>query len=768
MLSTGLLVWAHWRINFAALVCLSAALLLLVMLPVCLGASGVHAEKLGAGWQPGDQTPPAPQIRLSGDLELVRLVDLAAARRAVRVMYEPQALSGRVSIRGVETVSDEELWRIASHALASRGFAFVESLDPGTLTIARPADAGLLGRVRQHGEPEGLGLSTVLIRPRHRAARELAEIAKPLLTRGVGSASAWADNNVILLTDLAERLGEVERLIALADVPAVTPEVLEVPVTQVSPQTMVDLLERVLRAMAGPAAVGAAPSPASASSRLQGHALVSPAGNAVLVIAPADQGEAWRALIARLDRREQPVTRTYATAAFAPDEVARLIDDLVGPDDANDERWRVVADELTGSLVVTATPERHQQVAALFARFEALEGPGVRPVRVFAVRNRPATELLSSLNRLLDAGVLADAARPPDDPARQRTPPSAGLSGGRGDAGADDGPAPPPRDGGAATHPGEVAVTITADEATNSLIAAGKPRFLSQLAGLVRTLDVRQPQVMLEVMLVSLSQNQSRSLGIELERLDVFGNTLTRLSSVFGLSSGGPGQRTFGDSTGFTGVVLNPGDYSVLVRALKTVTEGRTMSLPRVLVNNNERAQFSSTLQQPVADINVGNNVSTTSFGGTQDAGTTVSIRPQIAEGDHLVLEYSLAISSFVGSAPSAGLPPPRQQNRIDSVATIPDGHTVVVGGLELTTDGRSVDQVPLASALPVLGELFKNRSRSAGVARFYVFIRPIVLRHETFEDLKHISSQSFDVIDAAGGPTVSDGFPRLEPRVIR
>jgi general secretion pathway protein D len=737
-------------------------------------ATGLHA----VGGQAGAQQPPAEaaQIRLSGDLELVRLVDLAAARRAVRVIYEPQALSGRVSIRGVETVSDEELWRLASHALASRGFAFVETLDPGTLTVVRPAEGGLLGPVRAEGGPPGIGLSTVLLRPKHRSARELVEVAKPLVTRGVGSASAWADSNVVLLTDLAERLVEVRRLLELADVPAVTPQVLEVPVTQVSPGSMVELLGQVVGAMGGAggaAGPGAAP---TGVSGLHGRAVPSPTGDSVLVIAPADQGEAWRALIARLDRREQAVTRTYTTAAFEPREVAELIENLAGPGrtggDGEDDRWRVVADELTGSLVVTATPERHARVAEVFARFAAMEGPGVRPMRVFPVRNRPVADLLASLNELLDAGVLTDGARDEQSEAGlQRTSGATSPARREGDAvasAASDGAQGPTPRAGRAGVANQTPVTLTADESTNTLIAVGEPRLLSQLAGLIRTLDVRQPQVMLEVMLVSMSESQSRSLGVELERLDVFGNTLTRLSSIFGLSSGGPGERTFGDSTGFTGVVLNPGDYSVLVRALKTVTEGRTMSLPRVLVNNNERAQFSSTLQQPVASINVGNNVSTTSFGGTQDAGTTVSIRPQIAEGDHLVLEYSLAISSFVGSAPSAGLPPPRQQNRIDSVATIPDGHTVVVGGLELTSDGRSVDRVPVASAVPVLGELFKNRSRSGGVTRFYVFIRPIVLRHETFEDLRHITARSIGTIDAAGGPPVSDGFPELAPRVIR
>src|SRR5205823_9095679 len=107
------------------------------------------------------------------------------------------------------------------------------------------------------------------------------------------------------------------------------------------------------------------------------------------------------------------------------------------------------------------------------------------------------------------------------------------------------------------------------------------------------------------------------------------------------------------------------------------------------------------------------NTVSTTSYGGSDPAGTTVTIKPQIAEGDHLVLDYSVSLSSFVGSAAAATLPPPKQQNKVQSAATIPDGYTVVVGGIELVNDSKSVSQVPLLGSIPIIGEAFKSRSKT-------------------------------------------------------
>ena len=213
---------------------------------------------------------------------------------------------------------------------------------------------------------------------------------------------------------------------------------------------------------------------------------------------------------------------------------------------------------------------------------------------------------------------------------------------------------------------------------------------------------------------------------------------------------------------GGTAVVLDPGDFSAVIRALKTINEGRSLSIPRVLVNNNQDATFDSVLQQPFTSTNASDTVATTSFGGTQDAGTTVSVRPQIAEGDHLVLEYSVSLSSFVGESSDPSLPPPRQQNSLNSVATIPDGYTIAVGGIELTTEAEAISKTPLLAEIPLVGELFKNRSSSTSRSRFYVFIRPTVMRHQTFEDLKYVSDLQTD--DAG----VDDGWPEVEPRVIR
>ncbi len=305
---------------------------------------------------------------------------------------------------------------------------------------------------------------------------------------------------------------------------------------------------------------------------------------------------------------------------------------------------------------------------------------------------------------------------------------------------------------------------MTVDEGTNTLIAIGPQRQLDQIAALLEIIDVRQSQVMLEVLLVSLTEGQSQDLGIELAGLISAQGTQIALASLFGISGILPSDTTaaVGGGSGGTAVILDPGDFSAVIRALETVNDGRSLSIPRILVNNNESGSFNSVIQEPFSSTNASDTVATTSFGGTQDAGTTVSIRPQIAEGDHLVLEYSVSLSSFTGESADPSLPPPRQQNNLSSVATIPDGYTIAVGGIELTTEAEAVSKTPILGDIPGLGALFRSTSTSASRSRFYVFIRASVLRHQDFEDLKYASDQN------AAEAGIDAGWPEVQPRVIR
>ncbi len=758
---------------------------------------------------------------------------MVAERLKLNLEYDPASLTGSVNIRTEEGLSDQELWQLFNGVLATRGLTTV--LDPAqrTYRIVKVSDATNVAPIQsstrlgaadpdQPGAP-GAGFVTVVLRTVHRPAKDLVEplskvISKPsgsvtALGSGGGSASgvgvpdagdAVAGSGIgglLLVSDLASRVEQAIALLAILDTPSEGVVVVEVPVVNISAEQMAVTFAQVVAkrdAIAGQVVGQTGGQVGSEKSR--GDILPGPDGNSVLLVSPPSEIERWKALITSLDRRERIDTITYTPRHYAVRDVAPLIEQTVK--NAADDRWKLVIDELTGSLLITATPSQHASVQTLLDRLDDAPAAARRPVRTFVIKNRSVMEIQSILENLLRSGVLDAAssgdlanaqdtdaggasqptgvdviAMPPvpsDDRSRSGITTAsdvANISTSSNSRRADSASrrAPQSRAGSVLQGPSGGAdvqdrpLILSSDEGTNTLIAVGEPRLLAQVESLLVSLDVRQPQVMLEVLIVTLTESQTLDLGVELEYLRIDGETKSRIASLFGLSQRGTdGNPSTGSATGLSGVVINPGDFSVVLRALETMNNGRAFSMPRLLVGNNQQASLDSVVQQPFASVNASNTVSTTSFGGTQDAGTTVTIKPQIAEGDHLVLDYSVSLSSFLGAASQPTLPPARQQNRVSSAATIPDGFTVVVGGIELEDKGKTVSQVPLIGRVPIIGEAFKSRGKNSSRTRFYVFIRANILRGRGFEDLKYISTQ--DIAKAGLDP----GWPTSKPRVIR
>lgn len=714
-----------------------------------------------AAAQPAAQ---GPETALAGQIELSRLVDVCAERLKIRIDYDAAILKGNATLRIPDALSDAELWELTNQLLAQRGFTTVRAPGGQSVSVVKSTDAAGMARLQAAPDaaPGQPGFATLVVAARHKPVKDVVESLRPLLSKAGGTVTPLGDSRLIILSDLAARLAELQGILDRIDAPGPAAVVEEVAARNTAPSVLAAAVMQVAqkRDQLG-------------VEKLLGEVIPSPSGTGVVVIATEQSVQHWRDLVAQFDQREGMELVTYTPQYFAAREVSKLIEQTVRS--AADDRWKLVVDDLTGSLIVSATPTQHAAIRAIFERLDAVPAAARRPVRTFVIRNRAVSEVRDILEQLAEAGVLdatVEAGRAAESgapsPSGDRTatlpvtpmpPPPATTRIGATSAARPSGTVA----AGAGRASGERALSLTVDEGTNTLIAVGEPRLLSQIETLLRTLDVRQPQVMLEVLMVTLTDNQSRDLGVELEKLRINDDLFIRLSSLFGLGTrNSAGDRTAGDASGFTGVVLSPGDFSVVVRALESLNKGRSISMPKLLVGNNQQASLDSVVQQPYASVNASTTISTTSFGGTQDAGTVVTIKPQIAEGDHLVLEYSVSLSSFLGAASSPTLPPAKQQNSVQSVATIPDGSTVVVGGIDLESESKTTSQVPLLGDIPLVGEAFKSRNTTNNRSRFFVFIRANVLRGRGFEDLKYLSARDMEAA------RVPDGWPEVEPRIIR
>lgn len=249
----------------------------------------------------------------------------------------------------------------------------------------------------------------MVVRTQHRTARDVVEPLSKVLSKPAGSATALGDS-ILLIGDLSHRIGPAMELLGMLDVPAANAAVEEVALANLSGQQMATLVAQV-----------AAKRELATGRKTPGEVLPAPDTRAVLLVAPEAEMPALRALVEELDRRERTETVTYSPEHFPARDVAALIEQTVRP--AADDRWRLVIDELTGSLVVTATPAMHEAVRALVERLDAAPASARRPVRTFVIKNRSVVEVQGILERLLAAGVLEAAAEqrdPSESPREER------------------------------------------------------------------------------------------------------------------------------------------------------------------------------------------------------------------------------------------------------------------------------------------------------------------------------------------------------------
>jgi general secretion pathway protein D len=198
----------------------------------------------------------------------------------------------------------------------------------------------------------------------------------------------------------------------------------------------------------------------------------------------------------------------------------------------------------------------------------------------------------------------------------------------------------------------------------------------------------------------------------------------------------------------------------VVIRALQTNTRARLMSAPQLLVNDNGRGKLQSVSQEPFAEIlDTGTTQSRTGLGGLAQAGTTISVEPHISEGDYLQLSYSIELSNFTGGG-TAGLPPPSQKNSVDSTVTVPDGSTIVVGGLRVKNFRETKDSIPFINMIPFADWVFGSRTKGQNDLTLFVFIRPVILRDDKFEDLKHLSERALKDVGLPGQYPGSSPIP--------
>ncbi len=327
---------------------------------------------------------------------------------------------------------------------------------------------------------------------------------------------------------------------------------------------------------------------------------------------------------------------------------------------------------------------------------------------------------------------------------------------------------------------------IQADDDTNALIITADPNTIKNLKSVVRQLDIRRAQVLIEAIIAEITTNNDKEIGIGLAvdgannsngALPVGLSNFAGIGSLLGAIATGVAPTTVpaGLSFGVGGTDSSGLRYGALLRALQTDTNTNILSTPNIVTLDNEEAELIVGQNLPFVTgsfTGAGSNNPSNPFQTIerQDVGLTLKVTPQINEGDTVKLELEQETSSVIPGTIEQGIA--TRKRSIKTSVLVDDGGILILGGLiqEEVTDTKS--KVPLLGDIPLLGALFRTESTTRTKANLMVFLRPTILRdhkdaafvtNEKYNHIRGIESEAYNKEDGSFG-LLDSSAPRLPP----
>jgi len=318
-------------------------------------------------------------------------------------------------------------------------------------------------------------------------------------------------------------------------------------------------------------------------------------------------------------------------------------------------------------------------------------------------------------------------------------------------------------------------VSIEAHESTNTVVITAQPDMLRSLEEVIRQLDVRRAQVLVEAIIVEVYESDGVSLGVqwynEQGGFTQFTNGPASISSVAAGIQAAEGEEgtTVIKENGDT--VVNPatnGDYSILAQVLGSVsgmmfgiakndwgaiiqavssdTNSNILATPSVTTLDNEEAYFIVGQEVPILTGSTSSSNNTNPFQTVerQEVGIKLRVTPQINEGDAVQLVIEQEVSSVSGTT---GVDISINKREVKTTVMADSGATVVLGGLIDEDVQESVQKVPLLGDIPFIGHLFKSTTNSTRKRNLMVFLRPTIIRDAGL--MNNISESKYNYIRA-------------------
>ncbi|MHC5001281.1 MAG: type II secretion system protein GspD, partial [Planctomycetota bacterium] len=412
------------------------------------------------------------------------------------------------------------------------------------------------------------------------------------------------------------------------------------------------------------------------------------------------------------------------------------------------ERPQISVLETTNSLLVYATPRQHDAIALVIAHADRTPETTSTPYVVYALENQDPLMLAEVLTKLIQETV--------EEVSKTSTPTDKIQTGG----GATSTTKLPTLE--------EQNIRIIPDEMSYSLIVYANKRNQQWISELIRELDEYRPQVLLDCTLVEINQDESFKYDMDIIGKTYRGSTLQEGSPIATINGSDFSENRWADASSlggtFTGF-FNSEMIQALLETVQTNGYGRVMARPKILVNDNQEGEITTTNTTAIASVSSqtqvpdqGTPITTQDVTFTDyEEGVTLNIKPHISQGEMLRLEILLNRTDFTlkpdveisGADGTATFPSPpdRLSTDVVTVATVPDGTTIILGGLESIDQNKFNSKVPFLGDLPIIGGLFRGINDTGDQGRLYVFVKANIIRPgnqlEGLQDIRRVSAKN-------------------------
>lgn len=292
---------------------------------------------------------------------------------------------------------------------------------------------------------------------------------------------------------------------------------------------------------------------------------------------------------------------------------------------------------------------------------------------------------------------------------------------------------------------------IAVNESTNSIIINGSPEVERNIKHVIKKLDIRRAQVLIEAIIAEISLSDARELGLQWvskgnSGLGIF-NANNLLGSILAAT-----ENTTAIPLGATIAAGNVNDnngngFGLILSALQSSGKANILSTPLIVTLDNNEAEIIVGQEVPFLTKTTYGNNNSNPFQNFErkDVGLKLKVKPQINNGSSIKLEIEQETSNVLPSSSAADVITSKRS--IKTTVIIEDGQLLVLGGLVDETWRNNETKVPGLGDIPILGSLFTHTSKTKEKRNLLVFIRPTILTNINVAN--KVSSRKYKYIQA-------------------